>query len=1394
MLKKILPFLCSLAPLYAFGADSIVIPTNPATIDIQDNQYANISSGVGVTVSGTVDVGGNLMVLNTAVEQTPTLTSGDLYILNTAGNASGVFGITSGGNLSVVGNVGVDATRGLKLSGAVDMSVGGDVLSTGSFAVENANSLSITGAITSADMLSLQAGQITIDGNVSQSSFGSGVAAASQKLNIETTSGALSVGDIATSAQVATITSATTITSSGAIQNAVGNMTITSHGNLTTVDNVENNGARMTINTGSGATQIGGTLNNTLAGGELFVTSGALSADSLVNSGTATFNITGLTSFANGMNLSGMAATSVLSLTTGTLSLGSNKLIANEKSSVVITVDSGALDAGTVKNGALGGISNDSAQMVLSGVGVTLTTVQNYGHLLTIGNTTQTTNDDITISSDVMAAAGTQTNINAYDTLQVNGSVDNAGNMTLAGKTTNLAGVTNSGSGSVLNVGSMANGASVHVSGAVLNDGGTTTIASQGVALDGSVTNASGTLNINGAGLNNVALSAGSLLVNGGVVNLNSWAGGVQTGTLSVSGGVLNLGNTVYQLNSTGNIEIGGNVYLAAASNSGSKDVRLTATGGNIILTSGGVITVAGDVIATDNSARTATFDGTTIYVNGTNGVNVQNGGYVRFGTDSLSTLDVASALSATNGGKIEIYSGTVSSGSLTQSGNGLVKMHSGSLVVDNGAISIGNGIYFDGSSTNVGLVIDSSLGAFELQNTSNNDVTISGGISLASGKSLTINSGHDAIISGNVSSGGALSIVASNAATFSNSITTSGSATPALSVNAKTISIAGITNNAATELVATNGTITSTAVINNSGSLSATATGNISLTDISSSGDVNLASSAGNVTTTGGVSVTGGNFGISGNTITVNMLSLTGGTTTVSATQKLAVNSALGITGNLVQGSGTDVLATSGTLKLVNTPRVEASSLDISSGEFIVKSGTTDYVITGAADLGNALSVASGATTQITASAIDMSGDITNQGTLSLTTTGAATGVNVGNIKNQSGLTINTNGSLIAKSFKNEATATATITSSEMNLSNPADIQKALTVANNLYQNYTGALAGGDVTITNSNYTITATGISVGGNFEQVGNSAMIMNTSDVTVGGNINATNLTIAATPATTWSTIAVGGNLSGGVKIYGLEHMTVGGDYTFDDDSLLHAAVLPYATVPALNTTTNNYWASVSLNDDSSFGQITNAEDANPLISVNGRFITDITSVPDAPDNAAMVAPQMGITLYDTVDQGTAIWLLHANGGLNDLATKIRNLNVNFCNASGTICFNYIDAYTAGTSEDLPLYLSVRDNDGDGVTDSLYIVFNPEVGGPVTVFDTDSIVERLDDATDGMISAAGALDDMVSGQLNNAGFYNTSPIETIPLAFAGTNLSGLADALYNRMEQYTLDFDG
>ena len=652
MVKKILPFLCSLAPLYAFGADSIVLT---------DGMYSEISTGSGVTVD-VFSITGDINVVNAATLTPPAVSHGDLYILN---GTDVPFGISSNDGIDVGGVVNIAATRGLMLGGVNTVNINGAVTANGSFAVSNASSLLIGGSVVAADDLSLSANAMTVH-DVSVSG----------DLTLTTTSGgaALNVGTIAASGANSDITSAGAIVSNGTIQNSAGGtMTITSAGAISTTGNLENSGGTattptMTVNAGSVGNRqnvtIGGTVKNDNVAGKLniyannlYVNGGGAANPSFVNAGLATFNIDGLTSFANGLDLSGMGADSKFVLNTGTLSFGAtNNDVANDKSIVNIAVNAGPLNAGAISNGTLnGGTANANANMKLSGVGgVNVSSVYNYGtkiindgtdnYSLKIVSTALGGSDpapgNITVSGAVFGAAGTQTVINASDTLSIGSgiadSVSNYGNMNLTGNIVSLYGVSNNGTVNIY--GATTTGGAVNVDGSVVNAGnGTMTISATNVTINDAVTNSNGTLNVSG-GSSTGALAMGSIGVSGGAVNLDSWNGGVAvTGTTDVSGGVLNLGAGVHEFVSGGAISVNRNVYLADVETNGNGDIYLDGTGG-VSFKSTSTLTIGGNVIATDNATRVATFDGTVISVNGATGINAQNAGHVIFGTGTIHT------------------------------------------------------------------------------------------------------------------------------------------------------------------------------------------------------------------------------------------------------------------------------------------------------------------------------------------------------------------------------------------------------------------------------------------------------------------------------------------------------------------------------------------------------------------------------------------------------------------------------------------------------------------------------------------------------------------------------------------------------------------------------------
>ncbi|MBP3397372.1 MAG: autotransporter outer membrane beta-barrel domain-containing protein, partial [Alphaproteobacteria bacterium] len=372
------------------------------------------------------------------------------------------------------------------------------------------------------------------------------------------------------------------------------------------------------------------------------------------------------------------------------------------------------------------------------------------------------------------------------------------------------------------------------------------------------------------------------------------------------------------------------------------------------------------------------------------------------------------------------------------------------------------------------------------------------------------------------------------------------------------------------------------------------------------------------------------------------------------------------------------------------------------------------------------------------------------------------------------------------------------------------AYIDSALSPGAMLYQNYAGDLLAKDINILSDEYDITVDSLTVSG-INQKG--TLTVNTDSIDVSGDVVANDLRFVlrkdvdgnpvkeSSVNIAWLSAEIDGNVSGGVDFIGLDKMVVGKNYTFDSNSTLNAAILPYAT--GAGSSDINYWSKVSLAQDNTLGEITNASDGAALVQVGGVFTSGVAYDENAFSGnnvqSELANGRIGISLFDAVDQGTAIWLVHADGGVENFGQleQLRNLNVNFCNADGSICYDYLTSLKDenDTDEDLPAYISVRDSDDDGKKDSLYVVFDPRFGGPILLenMKIQPIVAREPGHTDGEYVSAGALDDLLVGQMYKKKFLNSTPIEVIPLVFEDTNMEQMANELYNRMEYYVESTD-
>lgn len=284
-------------------------------------------------------------------------------------------------------------------------------------------------------------------------------------------------------------------------------------------------------------------------------------------------------------------------------------------------------------------------------------------------------------------------------------------------------------------------------------------------------------------------------------------------------------------------------------------------------------------------------------------------------------------------------------------------------------------------------------------------------------------------------------------------------------------------------------------------------------------------------------------------------------------------------------------------------------------------------------------------------------------------------------------------------------------------------------------------------------------------------------LNANAVVVGGDIDVNNFTISSLNAADGVDITVGGNVSNGLDIIGLNRMVVGGDYTFGDDS----KVLAFAH----SSDTHDYWTDVDFSDETPV--VNEPAGGAALITVGGKMISETTGAKVTNLATDLADSQFGLVLRQAVTESSALWLANAS----EIQGTFSKLSIGFCNADGTQCMNYLDATNGFNATDgkLPVYLVTQDN-------NLYVVFDTRFNGPMGLFKLQPVVAATDGHTVGEWQSAGALDDLIDAALVNNGYdFNTAVLGVVQNLFEGTPLERVDSELYARMYDYSMyDTDG
>ena len=1412
MMKKTIFFMLCLAPMGAQAAFSFDNPLTGSGAVFSDSVSAT-NVLIGYSAPENPDLDNNIYAYDG---------SGPDFSLFYNGDASDVsFTVTNELNIAT----GYSLALGVDPENTNTIAVNlGTVNANGNLTITGVNTLTATGVINAAADLNITAGSMT-SGVITNTAGNTDIDIA----------GNLDIGGFHNTGAGNADIAAGTIVSDSDIENrgTAGNVSVAAKsGGITVGGNIYNsssNGMTVDAKGDKGDIAVTGTIKNdsnkgtmNITGASLTVAGGDSNNASFVNKGNLNINITGETNLANGFDLSAMEADNTFSLTTGSLDLGAGAdrwlgVFTNELNEFTLIVKQGTVS--TAQGTGWSDVINKGGDMRVHAPTIDVGDVENNGNSLEIGNfeisdTIVDGTNSVTVNGDVRSSAdAASTEIASAGSLTVKGSVvhngASAGNVMAlyGGDTVKIDGSVSNESGGTLNVAASVADGTLTIGQSVTNASGEINIDGNTIEVTGALVSSGGNININATGDdNNNGLIVGSIDADAGAINLNNLAGGVTVnGVIDIqSGATLNIAKATSNVTAAGSISIDGDVTVGAASDNGG-DIVIAASGvedftlkSNYVATDGenqAALNIGGNINVTAAGSHNVTLAAGTMSVG--DSVNVSGAGNTLvLGDEFGNHLSVTNSVTVDNGGTLELVAGTNEiGGGLSINNNSKFVMHTGS-VVAGGAIDINGGLYFDGNAVNdrVGLIADEA--ATELELVSDTSIDISGVLDLVSGKTLTLtaNNGGVVTVGGAIENAGALSI--SGGVVTVGGIRNVTGGTVGVAANAGDVTVNGNVANGgdSISIVSENGSVNITGGISNNVASSAEVEVDIAAAgtvDVGGSVDVaagvvaiggNDDKAAESVIVGGDVSVIGGRANIAAADIDIGgALSVTSGQSSTTGAVQIVDASSIDVTGNVtvtgdvIQGTVTDTSGTGTPWALnLDTEKFELNAAGLTvSGDYTAMAGTAgSWNLGGAAEINESLTVEDGANLTINADGISLGSIAENAGDLTL----------------DSGAGVVTISSFDVTGFG----ANGTITLAGAGLTTAGEF----TTGTVLNQNVSGDLIAGQVGINSDDYTISSDTFTVSGINQDSGE--LLVNTNSVVVNGNIDALGDVRFARLGDDWLDITVTGNVSGGVDFWGVQKATINGDYTFNNSSDLWAVVFNDATTAG----GKNYWSSITDDGVNKFGEITNAEqNAGALIEITdgGQMISNITGVALGTNK---VQPTVGITLFENVDMGDAIWLVHADGGIDisDGFEHLRNLDVKFCNADGSICIDYAssikgDGSLESGSEDngLPIYITERDSDGDGTIDSLYVVFNPNYGGPIEVFKLQPIVAGVPSHTDGEYVSAGALDDLIAGQIINVGFSESAPIEILPAMFKGTNFAEMADALYDRMENYYLTGD-
>ncbi len=1175
------------------GVETIATADKPNTMSISAAKIQNLLQTNAVSLSASTSIDVTQAIDASSVLETNALT----LAAPTIQFETGASITTGGGDLTLSGNVTLAGTGTITISTAPTGATGGN--------------LHVTGTIDGGQNLILDtgtAGTIALDTDVGSGTAVSSLTATGSQVTLGgniTTSGAGGINLNGAGLMLA----ASTVT----LDSSAGKGTIK-------LGAVTGNGDNLTLTNGGAATlggAISGVKSLTANGGGTLQVNAAISASSLSDSESTTFNVTsspavtttGDENYSGAVTLSQAATLSSTTIElTGGVTFGGNSLTLNNTAQATVGGNFTEFDKLTFTGSlALG------ANTALTGTTYSLPAVTGNNFDLTLANSGLVTLGGAISGVKVLTA-------NGGGTLQVNAAISASSLSDSEGTTLNVT-----SSPAVSTTGDQSYSGAVTLSQA-------TTLKSTTIELTDGVTFGGNSLTLNNSGQATVggnftefdkltfsgslALGADTTLT-GTTYSLPAVKGNNYDLTLTNSaletlGGAIS-GVNALTANGGGTLQV--NAAISASSLSDSEDTTLNVTSSPAVTTTGdqsysGAVTLSHD---TGLKATTLELAGVT---GGSNSLTLTNSGLATLG----GAISGVKALTANGGGTLQVNA-AISASSLSDSEGTTFNLTSSPTVTTTGDQS------YSGAVT---LSQDTTLNSTTIEMT--------GGVTF-DGNKLTLNNTAQATVGGNFTEFDKLTFSGSLALGADTTLTGTTYSLPAVKGNNHNLLLA---NGALGTLGgAISGVNALTA--NGGGTLQVNAAISASSLSDSEGTTLNVTSSPA-VTTTGDQSYSGAvtlshDTGLTATTI--ELAGVTGGSNSLTLT-----NSGLATLGGAI--SGVNALTANGGGTLQVNAAISASSLSDSEGTTLnVTSGpavstTGDQSYSGAVTLSH--------DTGLTATTIELAGVTGGSNSLTLTNSGLATlggaisGVNV--LTANGGGTLQVNAAISASSLSDSEGTTLNVTSSP-----------AVTTTGD--QSYSGAVTLSQDTALAA-ITIELTGVTGGSK------SLTLTNSGLATLGGAISGVNALTVNGGGTLQVNAAISASSLSDSEGTTLNVTSSPAVSTTGDQSYSGAVTLSQATT--LDSTT------IELTDGVTFGGNSLTLDNTGQATVGGNF-TEFDKLTFSGSLALVADTTLAGTTYSLpAVRGNNHNLVLANSALGTLGGAISGVNALTANGGGTLQVN------------------------------------------------------------------------------------------------------------------------